>query len=569
MRSGYESFLRRQLLKPRATPPRWSDTQHAATALARPEPAAPAPASASSSSAAALRQARQEHANEETMPAILWRDSVTEQEAPAGPVTKAPPLALVPPSLPAPSPTPHALPEVNPAPQPTPEPTAAAADGPPKRPAPTLAQLDSLIDQALANAKQRSGLGALLRLSVARLDEIGDAWGERAVGHVLRALHQRLARLLGQVAPQAQVLPLGDTLWVVLPRLERTSVAEALVRQLLEALTRPLTLEDNALALHGSAGLAVFPHDGTEAASVRRAAEVAGRQARLRGRGAYQFYAREIEARAKRRLALEARLRHAITHDELTLAYQPRAEVRSGALCGAELLPAWAPADQAAWQGPALLMLAEESGLAEALTHWCLRAACRQLSAWLADGLAVPQLSLPVLPSPFKRASFVATLIEQVRLQGLDPARLTLLLSPVAPLASGTQAPFNGFDLAQGAPRLMQCRDAGFRLAIDGAATSACSLATLRRLPLSELRLDSQLLDAPDATDPRQDNFAAAIVSLGHHLGLRVVASGVTQDAQLDQLLALGCDDFQGPLLSEPLDSATWAEVMAGARGAA
>lgn len=489
--------------------------------------------------------------NDETQPAILWRGPAEEAADAEAPV-------LPPPDNVAPDPLVAsdlaALDIATTTPSPAPRPIR-----PPARPAANPnALLAQRLGAALEEAKRCSSLGALVRLGVSRLDEVGDAYGEAAVTQVLQHLGRRLSRLLDQVAPQATVHTVGDGMLVVLPRVERSTAAEALVRQMLDTLGRPLTLKGQSVAVHGHAGLAIFPHDGEQTTVLRRAAEVAWHQARLRGRHAYQFYARELENRAQRRLALEARLRQAIMADELQLAFQPRAEVRTGALSGAEAVPVWAPEGDPVWQGAELLMLADESGLGEALAHWAVRKACRHLKAWRAQGLAVPQLSVPILPSPLKQDRLVQTLLREVRGNGLDPAALTLLLCPVAPLAAQTPQRL-GRELCSAMPRLHLFTEAGFRLALDGVATSACSLSALAQLPLAELRLDCQaLLPIDDA----QGSLRGAIVALGHRLGLRVTASGVLDEAQLDQLREAGCDDFQGPLLSDALDDATWLEVL-------
>lgn len=477
-------------------------------------------------------------AHEETVPAILWRGAQSSAEA----AMDAP--VLPPPEHPAPEPLDTAtLTALPPRSRP-------AAGGP--------ALFEQRLAGALADAQRRSGLGALVRLGVARLDEVGDAFGENAVVQALQQLGRRLTKLLEQVAPQATVHAVGDGMLVVLPRIERSTAAEALVRQMLELLSRPFTLTGQTIALHATAGLAVFPHDGDQTAPLRRAAEVAWHQARSRGRSAYQFYARELENRAVRRLALEARLRQALVDDELQLAFEPRAEVRSGALCGAEAVPLWTPEAEPPWQGAELLLLAEESGLGEALAHWAVKRACRHLRQWRDQGLAAPQLSVPILPASLRHDRLVQTLLREVQGNGLQPQALTLLLRPVAPLAAQTPQRL-GRELCSAMPRLQAYTDAGFRLALDGVATSACSLSALAQLPLTELRLDCQALSP---IDDEGGTLRGAIVALGHRLQLRVAACGVADEAELERLRAAGCDEFQGPLLSAPLDHDTWVEVL-------
>lgn len=549
MHTDAPRFLRRPWLKPWSGPQRHGATPPApATSLPGPD-SLPAPAAPSRSVQEQIEAmldaapAMPLPAHEETVPAILWRASVA-------PDVSAEPV-LPPPENPAPEPLDGAALAAAIAPPPVVAKPRAAAGG--------IALFEQRLSAALEAAQRRSGLGALVRLGVARLDEIGDAYGEAAVGQVLQQLGRRLTRLLEQVAPQATVHTLGDGMLVVLPRIERSTAAEALVRQMLDTLGRPLGLQGQPIALPASAGLAVFPHDGDQNGPLRRAAEVAWHQARGRGRGAYQFYARELENRALRRLALEARLRQALVDDTLQLSFQPRAEVRTGALCGAEAVPVWAPEHEPRWQGQELLLLADESGLGEALAHWAVRRACQHLKAWRDEGLAAPQLSVPILPTSLKQERLVQTLLREMHGNRLQPAALTLLLRPVAPLAAQTPQRL-GRELCSAMPRLQAYTEAGFKLALDGVATGACSLAVLAQLPLAELRIDCHALAPID--DP-QGSLRGAIVALGHRLGLRVTASGVADEAELDRLRDAGCDDFQGPLLSEPLDAATWLEVLA------
>lgn len=551
--------LRRPWLKPIRTPER------AGPAAARPEPAPAAaavePERAVTTSVEALAQLldaqpgqRAPLVHDETMPAILWRGEQSAAEA----AFDTP--ELPPPADPAPEPLDAATLATL---QPAAAHAAAAASAAASRtraPAGALALFEQRLAGALDDAQRRNGLGALVRIGIARLDEVGDAFGEHAVSQALLQLGRRLGRLLEQVAPQATVHGTGDGMLVILPRIERSTAAEALVRQMLDLLARPFALDRHTVALHASAGLAVFPHDGDQTAPLRRAAEVAWHQARSRGPAAYQFYARELENRAVRRLALEARLRQAIVDDELQLAFQPRAEVRSGALCGAEAVPVWQQTpDEPGWRGAELLLLADESGLGEALAHWSVKKACQHLRGWRDRGLAAPQISVPILPTSLRQDRLVHTLLREVHGSGLLPSALTLLLRPVAPLAAQTPQRL-GRELCSAMPRLQAYTEAGFRLALDGVASSACSLSVLAQLPLAELRLDCQAL-AP--IDDDSGTLRGAIVALGHRLKLRVAACGVQDEAELDRLRMIGCDEFQGPLLADPLDHDTWVEVLA------
>jgi predicted signal transduction protein with EAL and GGDEF domain len=448
-------------------------------------------------------------------------------------------------------------------------PAAARDDAPAAKP-----RWQGALDTTLAKAWAESERVALLRIASGRLDDVAAALGSAGEALARETFTQRLQALMKEpglvehlAGARLQALP--DAHLIVLPGLRSASVAETLARRCIEALARPVVLGEHRLALPATVGISMFPHDGHQSPALLRTAEVAWRHACQRGRSGYQFYAQEMDVRSLRRLSLEAEFRDALVEGGVRLSYLPRIALSTGALCGAEVQLSWTARDGATLDTAGVLAFAEDTDQAEMLAHWLLTRACEQLRTWAAAGLGAPRLTLPVLPGALRRSYSVQGLHEILYDHAIGIGQVVLMLCPVQgdgchpAEAAGALSVSRRQDVRDWALRLEPLRDAGFGLAIDAAASSACSLALLRHLPLSECRLDADVLDS---LDDAQHSFARATIDLGHRLGLRVVASGVANEQQLARLRALGADDLQGAVISDALDGEIWAEVLLGAR---
>lgn len=411
-------------------------------------------------------------------------------------------------------------------------------------PAATL--LESALDADIAQAAQAGQIGVLAVLTLDRLDEIALAFGPDR-GLVRRAalaseatqrLQARLADLAARhgLAAVPRLTRLGAELVVLAIGLPGSAVATALVRDLADALDAPL---DPGEGLHLTpdvqAGCCVFPHDGDRAAPLLARA----RAALQRGRGTagpVHAWQREIEQRAMQQLRLESRLRQVLDRSEPELQFLPEADLASGALDSAEVLP-WLPGGDA-W----LRRTADACALGIELDRWTLRATCRQIRIWRDQGLEVPRLTLRVGPRTWHQPTFASWMLHTLVDQALPGRALTLILTDLR----------DGDALAR---TLMSLRAAGVRIAVE-------DLPPLHALglPIDELRVDSRsLAGEPAALGP-------AVTGMAQALGWRVVATQVESETRLTALRRLRCDGFQGRVLSGALEGPTFAQVLTQAR---
>jgi EAL domain-containing protein (putative c-di-GMP-specific phosphodiesterase class I) len=254
------------------------------------------------------------------------------------------------------------------------------------------------------------------------------------------------------------------------------------------------------------------------------------------------------------RLALESALRRAIERNELALHYQSRVELRSGAIVGAEALLRWRHPEWGLVHPARFVPLAEETGLIVPIGEFVLRQACRQARAWADAGLEPGVLSVNLSPRQFREEGLVRKVSRVLEETGLDPRSLEMELT------EGTVM----HDMAAAVATLQGLKSLGISLSVDDFGTGYSSLAYLENLPLDKLKIDRSFVRAIGAgTDATEGVLAQAIISLGHNLGLRVVAEGVETDAQVRFLRKHRCDEVQGFFYSEPVEPAAHAALLA------
>lgn len=418
---------------------------------------------------------------------------------------------------------------------------------------------DVPLAQALREASEHSRIGALVLLGLQRLDEVALALGNNLRLPLMRALEQRLQaalqspRLNNPRSPGPQLARSDDGFAVILPHLASAIDAEAAARELVRVLGEPLALGEHRIVIGGSAGIAVFPHDGDQCAPLIHRATQALHEARRLGQGQCVYYARELNQRSLRRLQIESALRRALSRSDFELRFLPQADLMTGALTGAEALLRWHDPELGTVSPSEFIPVAQETGLINRIGHWVLDETCRWIRQWRDRGLEVPRISVNVAAQQLAQPGFITSVTHLLAEHGLPGGALSLELTEATLM--------NDIDRVR--RQLQALRSAGVRITIDDFGSGYSSLAQLSRLPLDELKIDRVFLaqaDGPGAA------VASAVVGLGHTLGLRVVAEGVETEAQVDLLRRLGCDEFQGHLLSRPLDAETLSQVFAHAR---
>ena len=405
------------------------------------------------------------------------------------------------------------------------------------------------LQRAFSLAQRRNRQFALFFIDLDRFKNINDSLGHEAGDRLLQEVARRLTH---QTRASDTVARLGGDEFVVL--VEEVSEARelnAIAQNVLTAVGRPYELSGREVHVTGSIGIATFPNDGEDAATLLKNADIAMYLAKDCGKNNFQFYSAEQNLHSFERLALESALRHALGRQEFVLHYQPLADLASGAIVGAEALLRWRHPDLGLVMPAQFIPLAEETGLIVPIGQWVLQTACAQAQAWHADGLRGFRIAINLSARQFRDDALTADVGQAIAQSGIEPQNLELEITESMVM----QAP----ELAVRTLTLL--REMGVAVAIDDFGTGYSSLGHLKRFPIDHVKIDRSFIkDLPHDSDDAA--ITCAVIAMAKSLRMRVIAEGVETDAQLDFLRGHGCDEFQGFLLSQPLPAAEFALLV-------
>ena len=408
-----------------------------------------------------------------------------------------------------------------------------------------LAQFDALtglpnrhlfhdrLAQMLAQAKRNNSLMAVLFIDLDRFklvnDTLGHAVGDKLLKEAAVRLQQcvRLSDTVGRLG--------GDEFSAILSELSRPADASVVAQKVIEALTRPFVLDGYETYVSASIGITVFPDDGDAPGTLIMNADAAMYRAKEQGRDNFQFFTREMNERALARVQMESQLRRAIERSEFILHYQPRIDLATGTICGFEALLRWNHPDRGVVSPAEFIPVLEDTGLILPVGEWVIGEACRRMVEWRRAGLSVPPVAVNLSARQFQQKDLESSVRRIVAETGADATLLQFEITESLLMD----------DPAAAARTLRGLRDSGVKLSVDDFGTGYSSLAYLKRFPLDALKIDRAFV-RDIATDPEDAAIALAIINLAHTLELQVVAEGVETEAQLDFLIAHGCDEMQG-----------------------
>jgi diguanylate cyclase (GGDEF)-like protein len=400
-------------------------------------------------------------------------------------------------------------------------------------------QLQERLGQAIAHARRDHSHMGLFFLDLDYFKNVNDSHGH-AVGDQL--LQQASARLKAAVRGEDTVARLGGDEFVILAsELDSETSAAVLAEKLLAACRTGFVIDGNEFFVGASLGVSLFPDDSVNAEELLSHADAALYRAKDLGRGGFQFYTPALTEVALNRVQLETALRRALQNDEFELFYQPQICLSNGAVVGVEALLRWNHPEQGLLAPDAFLATAEECGLIVPLGAWVLTRACTQMADWLAAGIALQHMAVNVAGR-----QLAGPVVEQVdaalAASRLEASYLHLEISENTLMR----------ELDSGENAMEALRQRGVGLAIDDFGTGFFSLAALRRLPITTLKLDRTFVQGlPD--DANDLAIASTVVGLARNLNLITVAEGVETEAQKQALLQMGCDECQGWLIAKAL----------------
>ncbi len=380
-------------------------------------------------------------------------------------------------------------------------------------------------------------------LNLDNFKDVNDTLGHDAGDKLL----QRTAEILRGCAREGDTVARigGDEFGVIMPGIKNADDALQLASRLVRAVGAPLRLGAQEVQQAACVGLTLYPQDGRDADVLIKNADLALSRAKLEGAGACVLYRHELHLRAIERNTIERDLRAALAKDQLTLFYQPKIDITSGRVVGAEALIRWRHEERGYVPPSLFIPVAERSGLVVPLTKWVLNEACRQNREWQEQGLKKISVAVNVSAIDLRRTDLTDTIANTLIRNGLSPQYLELEVTESMVMQD--------VDVVIGT--LRRLRGLGVGIGIDDFGTGYSSLAYLKRFPVKRLKIDRSFVH--DVADRRDGHvIPKVIIDLAHALGMKVVAEGVETADQYERLEALGCDEVQGYFAGRPMPAA-------------
>ncbi|MFP4121193.1 EAL domain-containing response regulator [Coleofasciculus sp.] len=389
----------------------------------------------------------------------------------------------------------------------------------------------------------------LLSLEIEQLNQLNNTLGLAIGDQLLQAVVERLRRLLGQQDTIAQID--SDHFIILLSRSYHKPESIQIVETLLKAFDLPFQVDSHKIFLSAYIGIAILGRDGRELDTLIRHASVATEEAKQSGNRRYQFYIASIGAKSQAAFELEIQMRQALERQEFQLYYQPKVNLLTGQIEGAEALVRWNHPQRGIISPVEFIPLAEKTGLIVPLGEWVLRQACHQARLWQDQGIYPLRIAVNLSPRQFNQSNLTNFVVDILHETGLNPHYLeleltesTLVQNPEAAIAT-----------------LQRFKALGIRISIDDFGTGYSALSQLKKFPFDVLKIDRSFV-CQLTEDSRDEAITTAILQMARSLKLKVVAEGVETLSQLNFFKGHQCDEIQGYWFSPPLSAEAFAELL-------
>jgi diguanylate cyclase (GGDEF)-like protein/PAS domain S-box-containing protein len=424
-----------------------------------------------------------------------------------------------------------------------------------------LAQHDALTDlpnrlllndrlaQAITLAHRNQHQLAVLYLDLDGFKNINDSLGH-SVGDKLL---QSIALSLSAVVRKSDTVSRhgGDEFVVLLPEVAHAADAAITAEKILTELKKTHSIGEHHLHVTVSIGISTYPGNGEDAESLIKNADTAMYHAKQSGRNNYQFYKPDMSLRAVERQSLEGQLRYALERQELFLQYQPKVNLKTGAIVGVEALLRWQHPERGLLLPGQFLTIAEDTGMIVGIGQWVLREACRQTREWLDAGLLAVPVAVNISSLEFRSEQFLEHVQVALKDTCLDPRYLELELTETVLMRHAESTTY----------MLGRLKAIGVRLTVDDFGTGYSSLSYLTRFPIDSLKLDQSFVHNIIA-DSNDAIVIRSVISMAKSLKQSVIAEGVETIEQLAFLQAHGCDEGQGYYFSRPAAAQQFANLL-------
>jgi len=416
---------------------------------------------------------------------------------------------------------------------------------------PNRALLNDRIAQAIGLAKRRETHLAILFLDLDNFKHINDSLGHAIGDTLLKSVTERLCacvRSSDTVSRQG-----GDEFVILVTDDKSAENAAFTAEKLLKSLSTPHSINKHELYVTTSIGISSYPADGTDAETLIKNADTAMYQAKEKGRNNFQFFKPEMNVRAVERQVIEANLRLALIRNEFSLHYQPKINLESGVITGAEALLRWTHPLWGMVPSIRFIGIAEDCGVIIPIGRWVLREACAQTKQWQDAGLSIAAISVNISAVEFRRQDFVEgvrTILEET---GLSPNCLQLEITESVLMHNAESS----------IAILQQLKAMGIQIAVDDFGTGYSSLSYLNQFPIDVLKIDQSFVhDIGNSKTDGNGVIVSAVIAMGNSLNQKVIAEGIEKQGQLSFLKAQHCEEGQGYIFSRPLVAEQFAKLL-------
>jgi diguanylate cyclase (GGDEF)-like protein/PAS domain S-box-containing protein len=414
---------------------------------------------------------------------------------------------------------------------------------------PNRVLLNDRIAQAITLANRHHTQFAILYLDLDKFKHVNDSLGHATGDKLLQSVTKRLRECVRDsdtVSRQG-----GDEFVILLAEIKNSEDAAISAQKILDALKALHTVSESQLHITTSIGISVYPADGLDADTLLKSADTAMYYAKEKGRNNYQFFIAEMNTRAVERLIIENNLRRALEKQQFTLHYQPKVNLITGHITGAEALLRWQHDEWGEVVPDIFVHVAEDCGLIIPIGRWALRQACMQAKIWQDAGLPEITVAINISAQEFLQEEFVKGVLEILFETKLAAHYLELEITESVLMR----------DAECSKTILQQLKKMGIKLAVDDFGTGYSSLSYLQRFPIDVLKIDQSFVQNLESA--KDDGIiVSAIISMGNSLKLKVVAEGVESLNQLAFLKARHCEEGQGYFFSHPLTAEKFAALL-------
>jgi diguanylate cyclase (GGDEF)-like protein len=407
--------------------------------------------------------------------------------------------------------------------------------------------MDRLEVEIVRSQREERSLGVLF-VDLDHFKNVNDSFGLAMGDMVLRETAARIRACIRSSDTLARLG--GDEFAVLMANIVDPQEAWLVAETLIAELSRAFDVGEERCFLGASVGIASFPDDGAVASELLKRSDTAMNRAKLEGRSQAMFFEERMNTEVVSRLTLDRDLRGAIERGEMRLHYQPKVDLRTGTVVGAEALVRWFHPQRGVISPMRFIPLAEASGFIERLGDWIVAEACAQVRAWRDQGLEPAHVAVNISPRQFRRRTLVDSIAASVREARIPASSIEIEITEGLLIERGEAVD----------SMLRQLAGAGHGIALDDFGTGFSSMAYLKRLPVNTIKIDRIFVDGLEDSDDSKA-IVAAIIAMSHALGKIVVAEGVENEAQAAVLRAQGCDQIQGYLISPAVAADEFARI--------